>query len=64
MIIITLILITKKIWNGIRRDENKFVLQKINIYHSEYIAHVAFKGSEYKNILHFHYNDLNLENII
>ena len=44
--------------------DHKFVLQKINIYHSEYIAHVAFKGSEYKNILHFHYNDLNLENII
>ena len=43
--------------------DHKFVLQKINIYHSEYIAYVAFKGSEYKNILHFHYNDLNLGNI-
>lgn len=34
--------------------KNKFILQKINLNYSQFIAHIAFNGNEYKNILHFY----------
>lgn len=34
---------------------DRFIFQKVNSNHSEYITNVDFKGSKYKNILYFSY---------